>query len=255
MDKNQIENKKYFYEGRWIEEKELLDTLKKSSSVSRIAKTIKLLEAGDSVLDVGCHTGYFTVRIAEKYKKVIGIDILPNNIEIANKFFNRPNIEYKVMDALDIATNFREETFNCIVITEVLEHIADPDLLIKNCYKLLKPGGILIISTPNAYSFKSFMDYFTIINLVRVVKQLENQKMGIGTNVDHVFNWDIFSLSRLFIINGFKIKEFCFAGAYLPNFISYIFRRILKKEPPEPKWILPILGRFAYQIIIKFSKP
>jgi len=255
MNKEKIKNKKYLYEGRILNEKELLDELKRSSRVSRVSKTLKLLEGGDFALDIGCHTGYLTQEIAEKYKKVVGIDILPNNIEIAKEFFNKPDIEYLVMDAMDIISKFKGETFDCVVLTEVLEHIQSPNLLIQSCYKLLKQNGILIVSTPNAYSLKSFIDYLTTINLGRTVKKIENQRMGIGTEVDHVYNWDIFSLIRLFIINGFKIKEFSFAGAYFPDKITGVIKKIFRIKISEPKWLLPILGKFAYQIIIKFSKP
>jgi len=254
MSKDQMKNKKYFYEDRELNEKELLNELERASRVSRVKKTIEMLEGGETALDVGCNAGFMTVMIAEKYKKVIGIDVLHNNIEIAKNLFSKPNIKYITMNALNITSNFEEEMFDCIVITEVLEHVANPNLLIQNCYQLLKPKGILIVSTPNAYSLKAFMDYITSRNLTHKIKQLESQKMGIGTQIDHIFNWDIFTLARLFIINRFKVKDFNFAGAYWPNIIKWIPEDLLGIKLAEPKWLLSILGRFAYQIILKLSK-
>ena len=112
----------------------------------------------------------------------------------------------------------------------------------------------MIVSTPNAFSLKSSVDYLTIRSVTRSVNSLEKVDMGLGTEVDHIFNWDPFSLARLFITSGFKIKELDFAGAYLPNIIQRIARLLLRRSLPEPKWLLPVLGRFACQIVFKFSK-
>ena len=251
---DRVKNKKYFCEGRELDIGQLLNKVGGESRVSRIQKTVKMLEGGEKALDIGCYTGYMTVMIGEKYKKVIGIDMLPHNIDIARELFARPNIEYLVMDASDIAANFEGETFDCIVLAEVLEHITCPHLLIQNCYGLLKTGGIIIVSTPNAFSLKAFADYFTVRNLTRAIKRLENSEMGVGTQVDHIFNWDAFTLARLFIMSGFKIRELDFAGAYLPDIIRVVVKRLLRRGFAEPGYLLPLLGRFAYQIIFKFSK-
>ena len=191
-----MKNKKYFCEGRELDEKQLLDKLGRESRVSRVQKIVKMLEGGEHALDIGCYTGYMTVMIAERYKRVIGIDILAHNIEIAKSLFARPNIEYLVMDALDIKLNFREGTFDCIILTEVLEHLPHPDLLIQACYGLLKRGGIMIVSTPNAFSLSAFIDYFATKNLTRALKRLESLEMGVGTQIDHIFSWDAFTLAR-----------------------------------------------------------
>ena len=247
-------NKKYFCEGRDLDVKQLLNKVGRESSVSRVQKIVKMLETGEYALDIGCYTGYMTVMIAEKYKRVIGIDMLPHNIEVARELFARPNIEYLVMDAQNIVSNFEEETFDCIVLTEVLEHIPHPYMLIQSCHRLLKTGGTIVVSTPNAFSFKVFIDYLTVRDLTRAIKHLESTETGIGTEVDHIFNWDAFTLARLFIMNKFKVKELNFAGAPLPYIIQWAARKLLRRELAEPKWLLPLLGRFAYQIIFKFSK-
>jgi len=249
-----VKERKYFCEGRELDEQQFFNKLRRESSVSRIQKTVKMLETGEYALDIGCYIGHMTIKIAERYKKVIGIDILPHNIKYARQLFARPNIEYMVMDAQNIASNFKAETFDCVVLTEVLEHIANPYLLIQSCHRLLKKDGIMIVSTPNALSLKSYIDYLTLRSITHAVKRLESTEMGVGTQVDHIFNWDPFSLARFFIMSGFKIKKLDFAGAYLPDKIRWLARILLRRDLAEPKWLLPILGRFACQTIFKFSK-
>jgi len=74
----------------------------------------------DTVLDIGCGNGALTYDIAMKAKKVVGIDLSERNISIAKNMFSRENIEYIHGDAL---TDLPNETFDIIILSNVLEHI------------------------------------------------------------------------------------------------------------------------------------
>lgn len=74
----------------------------------------------DRVLDIGCGNGTLAYDIAKKAKEVIAIDLNPSNIETAKKKFLRENIKYRVADATKDLDN---ETFEVIVLSNVLEHI------------------------------------------------------------------------------------------------------------------------------------
>lgn len=74
----------------------------------------------DMVLDIGCGNGFLTYDVAEKTKKVLGIDISSENIERAKKTYNRPNLNFIVGDATKY--NFSER-FDTIILSNILEHI------------------------------------------------------------------------------------------------------------------------------------
>ena len=78
------------------------------------------IEDGTSVLDIGCGNGAVDYSVAQKAKKVIGIDINKNSILLASKKFSKENIEYIHGDALKY--NFNEK-FDYIILSNVLEHI------------------------------------------------------------------------------------------------------------------------------------
>lgn len=87
----------------------------------------------DIVLDIGCGNGALTYDIAEKVKKVVGIDINEKYINFAKKKFSRENIVYIVGDAL---TNLPNNHFDVIILSNVLEHIDNRIELLKSLRKI-----------------------------------------------------------------------------------------------------------------------
>ncbi len=87
----------------------------------------------DLVLDIGCGNGFLAYDVAEKAKKVTGIDILKTNVDKANKNYKRDNLEFILGDA----TTFRfGEEFDVIILSNVLEHIDERVELLKSLHKL-----------------------------------------------------------------------------------------------------------------------
>ena len=87
----------------------------------------------DSVLDIGCHTGYLSFKTALIAKKVVGIDLNKKNISIAKEIYKLPNLSFISADA----TLFPfKEKFNKIILSNVLEHIDRRIDFLKNLNRL-----------------------------------------------------------------------------------------------------------------------
>ncbi|MDP3975502.1 MAG: glycosyltransferase [bacterium] len=100
------------------------------------------------VLDIACGTGYGTQTLEQEgASKVVGIDIDKETIDYAHQYFPLKNGEYIAADAQSIP--FKENEFDVVVSFETLEHIPDYQLFLKEARRVLKPNGILILSTPN----------------------------------------------------------------------------------------------------------
>jgi ubiquinone/menaquinone biosynthesis C-methylase UbiE len=99
---------------------------------------------GKYVLDVGCGEGFGTYYLSEKAKKIIGIDNSPESIELAKKNYNRENIEFIQMDAEKL--EFPDETFEIVVSMAVIEHVKDYESYLREMKRVLKKGGIGVIS-------------------------------------------------------------------------------------------------------------
>jgi len=96
------------------------------------------------VLDIGCGSGigcYYLTR--EKQNSVIGIDISTkpkHQLQNAVFIFIR-------MDCLSMG--FRDNCFDAVTLLSVIEHLSDPPQCLKEIQRILKPGGTLLLSTPN----------------------------------------------------------------------------------------------------------
>ena len=103
---------------------------------------------GKKVLDVGCGTGYGTSLLAQTAEQVVGIDISKKAIDYAKENYSGKNIRFFIGNAVNL--NFlKKNSFDIIVSFEVIEHIAEYRRYLEEMSCLLKPEGILIISTPN----------------------------------------------------------------------------------------------------------
>lgn len=102
--------------------------------------------AGMTVLDVGCGLGFFSNRLSDRGARVTACDIGPQMVEITGR---RCGCEAVVGDALHLSDIFGDARFDVVVSSECIEHTPDPSGAVKQMIAVLKPGGILSLSTPN----------------------------------------------------------------------------------------------------------
>jgi 2-polyprenyl-6-hydroxyphenyl methylase/3-demethylubiquinone-9 3-methyltransferase len=109
---------------------------------------------GKSVLDVGCGAGLLAEPLARLGATVTGIDASPEVIEVArgHSAMMELEIDYRVGDVQAL-----EGQFDLITSMEVIEHVADPAPFVKALAKRLAPGGLLIMSTPNATAWSRLL--------------------------------------------------------------------------------------------------
>jgi 2-polyprenyl-3-methyl-5-hydroxy-6-metoxy-1,4-benzoquinol methylase len=100
------------------------------------------------VLDAACGAGYGSLMLAENSAQVYGIDISDNALDMATKLYNAENIKYTKGDIRELP--YSAEAFDIIVSFETIEHILQAPAVLREFSRVLKPGGLLIISTPNA---------------------------------------------------------------------------------------------------------
>lgn len=105
------------------------------------------LKPGTRVLDVGCGNGFICGEFLRRGCPTVGIDLSRQGIEIARKTY--PGARFEVLAADDnMMENLREQPFDIVVSTEVVEHLYSPREYRRGCFNALKPGGRLICITP-----------------------------------------------------------------------------------------------------------
>ena len=161
-------------------------------------------------LDLGCPIGDLTLEMAKKIgtSEVFGMD----KEEYANS-----RIPTHIGD-LNKEIPFGDEEFDVVVASQVIEHLQKPKVLISETYRVLKPGGYAILSTPNLSSWHNLA--FLLLGL---------QPPGLSTNHDHIFL--LTTKGLLSLLEAFKIEKVVGVGFYpLPYLLSKYVCKVDKRH-------------------------
>jgi 2-polyprenyl-6-hydroxyphenyl methylase/3-demethylubiquinone-9 3-methyltransferase len=117
---------------------------------------VRKLSQNDIVLDLGCGYGRVAIELAKNAKKIIGIDISQDNIELAKNLHQQiDNLEFHTMNAVEL--NFPAEMFDVTICIQngISAFKEDPYLLMAEALRVTKKEGVLLFST---YSDKIWQD-------------------------------------------------------------------------------------------------
>lgn len=152
MSNTDIKNKMYFYESfanEFDSKMNMYDTNKRVDVFYNEFLANEDLK-DRKVLDAGCGTGWFSKTAAERGALVTSMDLGENLLaQVAKKC----NSERVVGSILEIP--FPDNTFDFVVSSEVIEHTPDPYKALHEIYRVLKPGGKMVLSTPNKFWYWS----------------------------------------------------------------------------------------------------
>jgi len=110
----------------------------------RIEKALKFISPNVGfILDDGCGDGHFIARLQEK--KVVGLDLSIIRLKRARKLAREASLVRGDSQNLP----FKENSFDCILCCDILEHLPNPDRAVLDLLRVLRPQGRAIISTPN----------------------------------------------------------------------------------------------------------
>lgn len=121
-------------------------------ALKRRARNIVLgleLKDGDKVLEIGCGNGYYLSLLNRLGKKInlTGIDNDKRALVDAKKFIDDNRVRLVLVDADKLP--FPADSFDKIVMSEVIEHVQDEKRCLSEAYRVLKPGGIFALTTCN----------------------------------------------------------------------------------------------------------
>jgi len=112
---------------------------------------------GKKVLDIASGEGYGSNLISEYATTVIGIDISEEAIIHSQSTYKKENLNFRQGSALDIP--LENSSFDVVISFETLEHISDHQKMMSELKRVLKPDGILIISTPEKAVYSDQENY------------------------------------------------------------------------------------------------
>jgi 2-polyprenyl-6-hydroxyphenyl methylase/3-demethylubiquinone-9 3-methyltransferase len=115
---------------------------------------------GRRVLDVGCSQGITSILLGREGRKVLGLDLEEGAVQYAKRELSRESkpvrskVQFKVADVTEFQGH---KLFDTVILGQILEHFANPGVLISHAYRLLADGGTLIVTVP--YGYHPFHDH------------------------------------------------------------------------------------------------
>jgi 2-polyprenyl-6-hydroxyphenyl methylase/3-demethylubiquinone-9 3-methyltransferase len=120
------------------------------------------------VLDLGCGGGFMAEALAERGAKVIGIDPSAPAIEAAREHAKAAGLAIDYRVGTGEAIPAENESLDCVVVVDVLEHVADPAVVLDEIRRVLKPGGLLLFDTLNRTRLAAFVFVFLGEDILRI---------------------------------------------------------------------------------------
>lgn len=197
-------------------------------------------------LDVGCGEG-FTLAFLEKLGwDVTGLDFSHHGIEKMNPHLISKVRVGDIYYSLNVLKE-SSETYDVILLGNVLEHVLDPELLISTLHKILTKDGLLVITVPNDFSslqislqssgyidspywvaYPDHLNYFTLESLKNLIENFEFQNLD--NFCDFPIEWFIANPNSNYSSNKELGPGAHFARVFLDNFINSSSKVELKQN-------------------------
>lgn len=189
-----------------------------------ISQVQSQIESG-KVLEVGCAQANICLLLAELGYETYAVDIRSDFLRYSRLKHERGKIFHVCASGLNLP--FKENTFDVIILGELLEHVAEPQNLLISTLRSLSNEGVLIITTPNASSLLEH--HKTFKEAKDDIKKLKAKQFGPAGD-DHLFLFTSSELKEVVIQNNFQIIESKFLNTWLLNRFSYKFYRFIPLE-------------------------
>lgn len=219
--------------------------------VSKFERVLDYLpeRPNQSILDVGCFAGTFLSLVPEhRFAHQLGVDILPSQIAYANANYGTPFRSFRHIAKISELSSL-EEQFDCVTIIEVIEHLRPDEIraLFDGIVDRLKPGGKLVLTTPN------YASAWPAIELVL------NRVSEVSYEEQHITKFTYFNmeskLARLYpdLYLYFNKVDFKTTTHFVTPFLaglSFDVARGLSRVVPHQKWTHPF-GNLVLMVLTR----
>lgn len=168
---------------------------------NKIEFLISEIGSGNKILDVACNDGYISEILKNNNNVVFGFDIAIKDIRIARK--RGINVKYFKIGSGPFP--YKDKQFDVVLLGDIIEHIFDTDEMLRECYRILKPKGKLIITTPNVASLlRRFMLLIGISPFLEYSIELSTNGFP---SVGHIRYYTAKTLTKQLYHNNFIVKK------------------------------------------------
>jgi ubiquinone/menaquinone biosynthesis C-methylase UbiE len=194
---------KFYYSS--LTKEQLPEILVKGWPKDRFQAIVAMDGQGENILDIGCGNGYLLYQFRNCYKKLIGLEYSPQRLAQAK--VNLADYEFvPIQGSAEDLGKIDTDSIDRIISADTIEHIPDVYVAVAEMYRILKPGGTLIINTPNIAFAKKRM--LLLFGRFPSTSQ-PNEGVGSDTLYDggHLHYFTFRSLRLILEKAGFKVVE------------------------------------------------
>lgn len=172
---------------------------------NRVEAILYSAGSGDTLLDVGCGNGHLLYQLRNRFKRLIGLEYSAHRLEQAK--LNLSDDAFRaVLGSAENMSEIASNSIDCVVSADTIEHVPDVYPATAELYRVLRPGGILIINTPNIAFLKK-----RILLLLGRFPSTSQPNEGLGSDIlfdgGHLHYFTFRSLSILLKRAGFVIDQ------------------------------------------------
>jgi 2-polyprenyl-6-hydroxyphenyl methylase/3-demethylubiquinone-9 3-methyltransferase len=225
---SQIDNALYNEQANiWWDEDRVLHLLKSSVNPARVGYISRLVHEvlhidphGTAALDVGCGGGILAEEFAAMGFRVAGIDPSQQSLATASRHAQSMGLQIDYQQGTGESIPFADNTFPVVYCCDVLEHVRDLPRVIREIYRVTRPGGCFFFDTLNR----------TLISKLVAIKIWQEWK-STAFMPPHLHEWRMFikpeELKGLLSKSGFEFKEFrgTSPNVGVPKMISLLRQR------------------------------
>lgn len=187
---------------------------------------------GKRILDAGCGIGNATEHLRMFAEYVLAVDLSPKNITVLERrFAEYPNVECAQFDLDKNMEEIASKKIDSIVCFDVLEHVEDDRALLSQFFKMIQPGGYLLIKVPAGRWLYGSIDIASGHVRRYVKSELKQKATQSGWYVEKIHYMNLFGVVPYFINCRILKKQTSFSGTMSPRQLARIKRMlpILKK--------------------------